>query len=176
MDWNQILKDTEEGSKPIPEGEYDVRIRDANTKTASTGSEMIVVSVVIESGPHAGRVIITNFVFAVANPTAMKMLLRRLTAFGITSEWLAENNPTIAQIAQALVGRTAVAQVNIREWNKELRNDVNMFSPHAGATPTAPAPAVGGASGTPTMPAAPAPVPAGVASDGTALVADAEPF
>jgi hypothetical protein len=144
VNWDSVLKETEEATRVIPEGEYLVRVTEAKAKTASTGSEMIVTTVKLEDGPYAGRTIVTNLVFSFGNAQAMRMLLRRLRALGITEEWLAETNATIDQIATAISGRTVIAKVNQRKWNEELRNDIEMFVGSGSGIPfSGPAPASG---------------------------------
>lgn len=152
IDWGKVIKDTEEGTKVIPAGEYRVRISDAERKVAGTGSEMIVTTIKLEDAPYEGRTIKTNLVFAFDNPIAMKMLFRRLSALGITSEWLAESGANIDQIAAAIKGRSTVAKLNVRTWNGEERNDVEMFIGGSGAgIPDAP-PISGGPSDAPPPP------------------------
>lgn len=144
VNWDTVLKETEEATRVIPEGEYLVRITEAKAKTASTGSEMIVTTVKLEDGPYSGRTIVTNLVFTFGNPQAMRMLLRRLRAIGITEEWLAETNATIEQIASAITGRTVIAKINQRTWQNELRNDIEMFVSSGSGIPfSGPAPASG---------------------------------
>jgi hypothetical protein len=174
IDWNKVIKNTEEGTKVIPAGEYRVRVTEAEPKTASTGAEMIKTTVKLEDAGYEGRAVTTNLVFTFDNPTAMKMLFRRLQALGITSEWLAETGANVAQIAEAIKGRSCVAKLNVRKWNGEDRNDVEMFLDGVGSgIPSAPTVA-GGPSDAPPPPdlssmepgpaAAPAPAASGVPS------------
>jgi hypothetical protein len=152
IDWNKVIKETEEGTKVIPAGEYRVRVSDAERKTAGTGAEMIKTTVKLEDAPYENRSVTTNLVFTFDNPVAMKMLFRRLQALGITSEWLAESGANIDQIAQAIKGRSTVAKVSVRKWNGEDRNDIEMFIDAAGSgIPSAPSVA-GGPSDAPPPP------------------------
>jgi len=127
IDWNKVIKETDEGTKVIPEGEYNVRVVQAQATKASTGAEMIKTTVRVEDDAYAGRSVVTNLVFTFDNPQAMRMLFRRLSALGVTSEWLAETNASVADIAREINGRSCVAKLNVRKWNGEDRNDVEMF-------------------------------------------------
>lgn len=152
IDWNRVIKETEEGTKVIPAGEYRIRVTEAERKVAGTGADMIKTTIKLEDPPYEGRAVTTNLVFTYDNPIAMKMLFRRLSALGITSEWLAESGATIDQIAAAIKGRSCVAKLNVRKWNKEDRNDVEMFLDGVGSgIPSAPSVA-GGPSDAPPAP------------------------
>lgn len=138
IDWDKVLHDTEEGTKLVPVGEYLVRVTDAQVTNASTtGAPMIKTVVKLQDGPYAGRVITTNLVFTFGNPQAMKMLLRRLRALGISAEWLAETNAKVDDIAREILGRTVLAKVSSRKWQGEDRNDIEMFLESGSGIPMA---------------------------------------
>jgi len=182
MNWDEILREQEESPlvKLIPDGWQDVRIVKADGVTASTGSPMVKLAVEVESGAYAGRQVNTNVVLKLDNPVAMRMGLRRLAAFGITADYLRAEQPTLAQIAGKLLGRSSQAEIITRQWQGEDRNDVNMFKPKDGAAPVAsgvgpsgsgPAP---GPSGPP--PGAEPTANTGPASDGPSGTPEEDPF
>jgi len=147
IDWGKVLHDTEEGTRVIPAGQYLIRITDATATKAGTGAEMIKTTVQLVDGPYAGRQVVTNIVFSFDNPQAMRMVFKRLNALGVTSEWLAESNATVGQIAAAIAGREAIADVSVRQWQGEDRNDIAMFLPGGSGGAITDGPPMGGPSG-----------------------------
>jgi Protein of unknown function (DUF669) len=144
INWSNVIRETDEGTKVIPPGEYNVRVTEAQAVKASSGSDMIKTTVKLEDPPYAGRSLITNLVFTFDNPIAMRMLFRRLSALGVTAEWLAESSASVPQIAEAIKGRSSLAKINVRRWNNEDRNDVEMFLDGSGAgVPGVAAPGLG---------------------------------
>ncbi len=161
LDWNTVLDEQqkEASAQALAESDYDIVVAKAEATRASTGSPMIKMSCDVTSGPYEKRRLFTNLVFKTDSATAMRMTLRKLAGLGISREWLAEANPSITVIAQTLVGKTAVARVKQREYQGEMRNDIDMFTQSDGSSVPAP-PAIGSASpGAPASPAAPLPSP-----------------
>lgn len=142
LNWGSILDEQDESGEgsygAIPANTYRVTVKDATPKVASTGSKMLNLTLQVQGGPYDNRLVWTNIVFAVDNPTAMKFTLRKLAALGLTREWLAEVNPGVDLIASKLVGAVADANVEVRQWNGEDRNDVKSFTRVTDAAPTAP--------------------------------------
>lgn len=170
LNWGSILDEQDDSSDggygAIPANTYRVIVKDATPKVASTGSKMLNLTLQVQGGPYDNRLVWTNIVFAVDNPTAMKFTLRKLAALGLTREWLAEVNPGVDLIAAKLVGAVADANVEVRQWNGEDRNDVKSFTRVTNAAPaapkaaTVPAPAPVAKPAEPPMPPTPAAAPA----------------
>jgi hypothetical protein len=169
LNWDAILKEqaAEAADSVVPDGSYDIVVAKAEGTTASTGSPMIKLTCdIIQPGPFKGKRLWTNIVLKSDSPGAMRMSLKKLAGLGLSREWLAENNPSITAIANALAGKTASAEVTQRTWQGEQRNEIGMFK-LAGDGTTAPAPPMVSNSplpspeaGLPPEPVAPAPAPA----------------
>lgn len=180
LNWDDVLggvekdeaenPDTGDSFDAIPKGPYNIVVQEADKQTSKTGKDMIKLRVQVTDGPSANRVLFNYIVFSTDNPTAMRLTLQRLAAFGITREFIAANRPAVGQIAELLVGRKAVAVVGIQEKGEyKGTNEIKSFRPldgEAQAAPAAPKPA-----GVPSIPqAAPsAPAPAAPAAPAPAV-------
>lgn len=151
LDWNKILDEQDGGDDefaPLPVGPYNVVVEDAEARTASTGRQMLNLSMKVQGGPYDNRMVWTNVVFTPDNPKAMRFTLKKLKALGITAEWLAQESPAIELIAKKAIGARIVAEVTQREWEGEMRNDVKSLKARTDAAPEAtadiPTPDAGG--------------------------------
>lgn len=154
LDWDGVLgevdKVEEERKKEgksdndfeaLPKGPYNVVVQEADKQIASTGKDMIKAKVRVTEGPYVNRTLFNYFVFgAKTDATLNKITLNDLAAFGVTREYIAKQKPSIAEIAESLVGRTATAVVGVQE-NGEYkgRNEIKRFKPLEGASQPAPA-------------------------------------
>lgn len=149
----------ESSFEPLPVGPYLVEIIESSATTSSTGKPMIKATCKVVSGPHANRRIWHNFVVSPENKNALAIFFRNLNAFGLGRDYMM-TSPTEQQVAQALVGRQAMAEIGIRKYQGEDRNEVKKFSPlPGGGVPAAAAP-VAAAAPPPAPVPAPAPAPA----------------
>lgn len=149
LDWDSILgavdaEEQEEKSKPdkfeaLPDGPYEVVVQEADKTVSKAGNDMIKARVQVTSGPSANRVLFSHIVFSPGNKTAMRMTLERLAAFGITREFIGTTQPSVAQIAESLVGRRAIAVVGTqKEGEYAGRNEIKSFRALEGVDQTAP--------------------------------------
>lgn len=139
LDWDAILDETadvevSDSFEPLPTGDYEAIVLEVEPKTASTGNEMLAVTFKIigddaHDGEFLNRRVWTNIVFAVSNPRAMALTIKRLNALGISREWLANNRPSQAQIARKITGAECQIAVGQREWESKIRNEVNSIKP-----------------------------------------------
>lgn len=128
IDWAQMAEAAEEGTKPLADGTYRIKVDKAEAVTASTGSPMVNMIVAVEDERVTGtRRIWTNAVLKTDSPWATKRWFSTLAAFGLTVEWLAETDATLDMIAMALVGRYAMAEVITETFRDEPRNKVKNF-------------------------------------------------
>lgn len=175
LNWDDVLGavDADEKENPsapsdfeaLPTGPYNVVVQEADKQLSSTGKDMIKIRVQVTDGPYANRVLFNYIVFSQDNPKAMRMTLERLAAFGVTRETIAAHRPSISQIADMLVGRKAIARVDIQKTGDYAgRNEIKGFKPLDGAEqPAVSAPAAPAQAGVPNIPqpaAAPTPQPA----------------
>jgi hypothetical protein len=185
--WGDLLNDAGgagDSFEPIPPGDYDFEISQADVKQTQNGKTMYSVRCKVESGPHANRLVFHNFVVSPENPNALAMFFRQLNVLGLNREFFAQN-PGDHHVAEALVGKRFRGQVTIKTWQGQDRNEVKQFytavsgalgngtptpgpqiptpqasqpAPPPAAPPAAPAPAPAPAYAAPAQPA-PAPAP-----------------
>lgn len=140
LNWDDVLGSVEADEKEnpstsndfeaLPKGPYNVVVQEADKQMSSTGKDMIKMRVQVTDGPYANRVLFNYIVFSQENPKAMRMTLERLAAFGLTREVIAANRPSISQIADMLVGRKAIARVDIQTSGDYAgRNEIKGFRP-----------------------------------------------
>lgn len=137
----------------LPAGPYQVVVQESEKTVASTGKDMIKVRVQVVEGPYANRVLFNYFVFGSKEDTTLnRITLDNLGAFGITRNFIATQKPSIAEIADALVGRKAVATVGIQDkGDYKGRNEIKRFKALDGAQQAAPE-AVASKPGVPNIP------------------------
>lgn len=164
--WAQVVEDNKDAAKAfdiITPGKYATKVEQAEAKTSSNGNPMLEIRLRITEGQFASRLV---FFRATATEKSQGIFLRNLAAFGITSEWLVTAEPSFDEIANALVGREAIAEVILDKWQGQERNSVKNVSPKAGgAAPAAAAAAVA-------APAAPSPFDAPAAAQQAAPAQD----
>jgi hypothetical protein len=172
IDWASLKKTADDATKPLPKDWYEVVVDSAERKTASTGSEMISVKLKVDAGPHAGRMLFTNFVLSPDSGFALSLFFRNMAALGITDEYFGQLSASgmdvqasLTSIAQVIVGRRARVEVGVRQWQGQDRNEVTNMqaaSTGAGGVPGGSGPITGPqasfAGGPPVPPATP-PVP-----------------
>jgi hypothetical protein len=146
--------------EPLPEGDYEFKVIDAQATTASTGKLMFKLTNEIQGGPHASRRVWDQWVVSPDNETAMNIFFAKGAAIGLSKEyWLA--NPTPAQIEQALIGRTFRGKVAIRTYQGKPSNEIKNYYASSTASVASAAPAAAAAPApAPAPAAAPAPAPA----------------
>lgn len=127
--FNDLLKAAADaGFGNCPPGTYDVRVVKGEAKTTSANKDMIVVQFEIIGGPNNGRKVTNNFVISPENANALGFFFRHMRAMGLDSAYF-EQNPTPAQVAASLVGKTCRIEVGTRTWNGEEREDVKKIMP-----------------------------------------------
>lgn len=156
--WADLLADAGDsagGFEVIPEGDYDFKIKSAESKLAkSSGRQMYEIKAEIQGGPYDKRLVWHNFVLTTDNPAALGFFFRHMNALGLSKDYFAQN-PSDHQVAEALTGRAFRGKVGIKKWQGQDRNELTAFWPPAGAGVGAP-PSVGAV---PPPPQAPPPPP-----------------
>jgi Protein of unknown function (DUF669) len=151
---------------PIPAGMYDVQVLSAELAQASTGKSMYKLVLEVENGPHAKRRLWTNMVITPDNPNAMQIFFRHMAAFGLGSDYF-RGHPSPQAVADALPRRRARAQVKLRKWEGQDKNEVGNLTP-AAASVLPPMPTGGAVPPPPPPMAAAAPPPPPVAPSAVA--------
>lgn len=115
--------------QPVPKGEYEIRIREAEATIAkSSGREMIKAVFEIVEGPNEGRRIFNNFVWVKENPNAQRMFFVNMGAFGFDKDYFLAN-PSMEKLANDLTNKPALVKIDHREWNDQLQEDVKSIKP-----------------------------------------------
>lgn len=140
--WGALRKTAEDASKPLPKDTYDVTVSKAESTVASTGSPMIKATLDVKSGPQAGnRKLFTQFVMKADAPFAVQMFFTNLAAFGLGEQFFAQLPDDLEAgmpiIADALVGRSARANVEPRPYQGVERDNVTGFAPPLGGAQAA---------------------------------------
>ena len=145
---------------PLPDGDYDLKVIEASATTTSTGKLMFKVTNEVQGGANDKRRVWDQLVVTTDNPKAMNMFFMKATAMGLPTSYF-EQNPTPAQIEQALLGRSFRGTLGTRTYNGNQSNEIKRYyaSTTAPAAETVAAPVVAAAAAP-----APAPAPAPVAA------------
>jgi hypothetical protein len=154
---------TSNNYEPLPDGDYQLKVIEAQATTTQTGKLMFKVTNEVQGGAHDKRRVWDQLVVTTDNPKAMNMFFMKASAMGLGQDYWTQN-PTPAQIEQAFLGRVFRGTLGTRSYNGNQSNEIKRYYA-ATATPTvaaaapaaapAPAPAVA-----PAYAAAPAPAPA----------------
>lgn len=138
VDYAALSATAKKGFEPLPVGEYDVEVTNAEYKTASTGSPMYKIEFTIEAGPHKGRKLWRNLTLKVEKPNAVGAFFGQMRALGLNDEFFA-SSPEEATICAELIGNRARVTVKHREYNGQTQNDVDKIVSRAGSsTPSVP--------------------------------------
>ena len=124
INWASLHKD----ATTILEGEFTVVVVESVATKSSNDKPMIKVKHRVESGPKAGQTLFDQFVISAENGNAMRIFFGQMAIFGLDSGFFQRNsNAPLETIAQALLGRRAVAVVEPREWNGTLRETIKEY-------------------------------------------------
>lgn len=162
LNWRNMHKD----ATTTLEGAFSVIIVEANaTKTNDGTKDMIKWKAKVETGPYAGRPLWGNFTISPESPSAMRILFSHLAVLGLDEKfWNAHPEAPVSLIAQSIIGRKAVAEVGVRQWNGTDREEVKAWRPALGGPGgNVPLGVLGGFGGTPSsssgIPGVPASIP-----------------
>ena len=159
LNWADLVNEAGDvGYDPLPDGDYDLNIVEANAKVTQTGKTMFAIKAQVLTGAHAKRLVWDNLVVSTDNPNALAIFFRKMGALGLGREFFAAS-PSNAQIEQALVNRQFRAQVGSRTWQGQKKNEIKAYyaiNPQGAMAASAPAPVA--------APAPPAPAPAPTAA------------
>jgi hypothetical protein len=118
---------------PIPEGEYELKITNAESRFSGSGKKMYVVTAEVQDGPYASRKLWHNFVITEDNPKAMNIFFGNMEALGIAKDYF-RSNPADDAIVKALLGRKFRGAVGKRIYNDRERNEIRRFYGSRGTT------------------------------------------
>lgn len=149
IDWNALRETAASGFDPVPIGQYECTVDKSEAVKTQNGKPMIKVQFKVQTGPHANRVIFNNFVVSPESPNAMGFFFRHMAALGLDANYFAQR-PSMQNISDALLGRSVVVGVKIRQYQGADQNEVTSIKPWTGGgvgapgvpQPMAPAPGV----------------------------------
>ena len=161
INFADLMQQSKGQLEPVPDGDYNFKVVDAQATQASTGSPMIKTKLEITDGPHVKRRIYWNATLTVDNPMALAIFFRNMANLGLNDAYF-QSQPTMDQVASAMMNRTGRMTLSQRTWQGVARNEVKAILP--------PLAGVGGpvAPGTVTGPAIPSPS-AGATPSGPAI-------
>jgi hypothetical protein len=116
------------------EGEFPLVIVEATaTKTNDQSKDMIKWKAKIESGPFVDRPVTGNFTISPESPIALRIFFSQMAVLGLDGAFFTANpNAPVELIAQALVGRRAIAVLGTRQWQGREFEDVKEWKPALG--------------------------------------------
>jgi len=158
--FGDLYKESADALKPLPDGEYPATVQDAEATTSQNGKPMIKLKLLITTAAGAKKVIPTQMVVSVENPTALAIFFRQCEAFGIGSSFWS-NNATLESAAAVMRGKALRVVLGTSEWQGQPRNDVKNYLAPLGGLQTGPAtaPTLLGTGPAPAGPAGPSPLP-----------------
>lgn len=133
--WETIIAQAGDRYNIAPEGDFEFRIEEAESKVFSTGNSGIVAKLKVAFGPEAGKSI--KQVNIVRSPKAAGLFLDHLAAVGIAPETLMEEKPTLDQIAKVMIGVHVQGTVKHKPYKGRTQAELewNMRPSMNGATP-----------------------------------------
>lgn len=136
-------------------GQYKFEVTSATPR----GTGLVPVFKALE-GPETGKRVMAGGIYAGNTEGGANAFFRKLEKFGLGKDFF-QGNPSIKDVATALVGRVVTITVGVEEWQGEPRNTMGLDIKLESAPPL---PAAGGvpaaalaAAPTPDVPTTPAP-------------------
>lgn len=133
--WEDIITKAGDRYNIAPEGTYEFRIEEAESKVFNSGNSGIVAKLKVAYGPEAGKSV--KPVNIVRTPKAAGLFLDHLNALGITPDVLMEQKPTLDQIAKIMPGIHVQGTVKHTEYKGRTQAELewNMRPSMHGAKP-----------------------------------------
>jgi hypothetical protein len=132
INWKDLKKSADDATKPAPDGEYDLEVVKAEAGTAATsGNPKINAQLRVDGGPSHGKTMFHTFNLTPDSAIALSFFFAAMEAFGLDGNFF-DQEPSMEQIAAALVGRKVHAKIGHREWNGQTRNNIETFSMASG--------------------------------------------
>jgi Protein of unknown function (DUF669) len=143
INWTDLAKVAGDGGFTVlPNGEYDAYVNSAQGGKTSTNKDRIRVTFKVENGPHAGQVVVNDFVITADNANAMSIFFRNMTALGLPAEYFAAHpHAPVDKVAADLQAKRSRCRLRLssRTWQGQERNNVDAILPALpGTAPSAP--------------------------------------
>ena len=158
INWGDLVKDAGESAsgnyEPLPDGDYELKVIEASATVSQSGKTMFKITTEVQGGPFNKRRVWDNLVISPENKNALGIFFGKMAALGVPREFFSNNNPTNAQVEQAILNKTFRATIGKRTWNNDVKNEIKKY--HVGVG-LAQATVAGEVSTPPAPPAPPAP-------------------
>lgn len=121
MSWNfDSSQYVEKDFSPLPVGDYRVRVKEAQRKTAQSGNEMIKLTLEVSG---SARLLWNHIVFMKSDPAKTNQMLGAFfNSFGLTPDMNEQN----------WVGKVGACRVKHEAYNGEMQAKVAYFLPRKG--------------------------------------------
>jgi hypothetical protein len=156
LDWAALQKDAA-SVKPIPDGDYNALIVEAEAVSSSNGKPMVKTKFRIVDGPQKDKKVSTQFVISAESAVALKIFFQHMAALGLNADFFA-GNPSMDAVARAMVNRGCQVTIGTRPWQGVDRNEIKNIRPFPEGTPTPPGMVTGGAVAGPSPTSSPSPL------------------
>lgn len=127
--WGDRAKSAKNAFQAIPVNNYDVIVESAEHKVASTGNEMFALTFVVEGGPYDGKKLFTNLVYT---ENAAGFFFGKMKALGLEADFFVGKDAT--EICAALIDARATVKTKHREYQGEIRSEVDRITARSGAS------------------------------------------
>lgn len=155
MNWADLVGIAGEatGAVLLPAQDYHVVVDKAEATKTQGGKDQIKVQFRVASGAYQGKGPIYNqFVVSPESPNAMSFFFQHLGVFGMTTDYLKQHNPTMAQIAALMIGKQCTVKIEHGSWQGKPKMEVKKITAVSGVAAMTAMP-----SGPPSTPSVPVP-------------------
>src|SRR6478736_7715399 len=118
---------------PIPAGEYQFKILEAETRQTQAGKTKYTIKAQIQNGAHASRLVWDDLIVSPESAGAMGFFFRKMKAIGLDENFFA-TQPNDDQITAALKDRAFLGKVIIDNYGGKERNKIDGYKPIASAS------------------------------------------
>lgn len=130
INWTDMIESLPEEAPTqdlIPPDTYVTKVEKAESGMSKSNNPKIELTLVVDEGKYKGRKVWGRINFATDKPASMAITVEQLAQFGVTRQWLSNNNPSTDQIARKLTGEKIQVKVSHREWEGKTYYDVKGY-------------------------------------------------
>lgn len=130
--FGDLYKESADALKPLPDGEYEAVVSDAEATKSQNDKPMIRIKLAVTTPGGQKKVIPTQLVVSMENPTALAIFFRHMEAFGLGADFWT-NDTRLEDAVAAMRDRRVRVVLGTSSWNDQPRNDVkNYLAPLGG--------------------------------------------
>ena len=122
LNWGDLVKEAGDvgGFDPLPDGDYDLTIVEAQAKATQTGKTMFAIKAQVQTGAHAKRLVWDNLVVSTDNPAALGIFFRKMNSLGLGREFFATSPSNAHCFAAAAAAAACLLQPQAPSAKKPL--------------------------------------------------------